>query len=99
MEEKKPIFGKDVSNVIPGELIVQLHEDAAAQVAASIPRGPSRGRRTEAPAAFGIQSLDGVLGKIKATSVTRLHPPAPPVAEAVEALEHAVSMASTFRIT
>jgi len=90
-----PIFADESSSVIPGELIVQLHEDAVARVTASIPRGPTRGLVHAGPRAFGIESLDKVLAALKVTSIVSLHPP---FHRAAMATETAVAMASTFRI-
>ena len=93
---KKPIFQDGVSNVIQGEVLLQLEEGAAAEISESIPRGPSRGARAVGPATLGFEALDKVLARLKVNEIVRLHPPAPPVSEA---LEHAVPMASTFRLT
>ncbi len=93
---KKPIFGPGTSDAIPGELIVQLEEAAAALVTTSIPRGPTRGRGLAGPSTFGVSALDQALSALKVTAITRLHPPPPVVSEA---LEHVASMASTFRIS
>jgi subtilisin family serine protease len=94
--EKKPIFGDKVSDIVPGEVILQLDETGAASVGASIPRGPTRGRREFGAGVFGISALDHVLAKLKVTSVVAIHPPAPVVSAA---MAEAVSMASTYRVS
>lgn len=94
-EPPEPIFGDDQSNIIPGELLVQLGEDVAAQVSSSIARGPSRGIVEGHSLRFGIDALDAELKKLKVTAILRLHPPAP---VASSAMAEAVPLATTFRI-
>jgi subtilisin family serine protease len=95
-ETTKPIFDSATSNIVPGEVLVQLDGNTAAQISASIPRGPSRGRALAAPSAFGVSALDRVLTQLKITSITQLHPPAP---LASVAMDQAEPMASTYRLT
>jgi subtilisin family serine protease len=95
-DTRKPIFSGAESDIVPGEVIVQLEEGAAAHVTESIPKGPSRGLRAMEATAFGIGALDAALRKIGATAVTRLHPPQPVVSAA---MTEAVAMASTFRVS
>jgi subtilisin family serine protease len=94
-QEPTPIFTSGVSNVVPGELLIQLDEGTAESVTTSIPRGPARGVAFEGPSTFGVAPLDQALAQLKVTSITRLHPPAPVVSTAREA---AVPLASTFRV-
>lgn len=89
------VFSKGVSNIIPGELLVQLRPDAASKMTASIARGPSRGRAAAGAKAFGISALDDALGDLKITEITSLHPPAPATSAA---MAEAVQMAGTYRI-
>ena len=91
---RRSIFA-DSSDIVPGELIVQLDESAAATVTESIPRGPSRVRSMGGAMRFGISALDAVLVKLKTSSVVRLHPPAPITSIA---MTEATTLASTFRI-
>jgi subtilisin family serine protease len=95
-ESTRPIFPDPASNIIPGEVLVQLDEGVAGQVTESIPKGPSRGLRATHADAFGIDGLDAALRKIGVTAITRLHPPQPVVSAA---MTEAVAMASTFRIS
>jgi hypothetical protein len=90
-----PIFSNDVSDMVPGELILQLDANAAASVTESIPRGPLRGLAV-ATTSFGVPALDQALAKLKATSVARLHPPAPIESRA---MTEAVALGDTFRVT
>lgn len=90
------IFGEGGSDMISGELIVQLDDATAASITESIPRGPMRGRAMAGTAQFGVPALDNALAKLKVTSVTRLHPPTP--VESM-AMAEATVMASTFRVT
>ncbi|TKB91731.1 MAG: hypothetical protein E8D41_09640 [Nitrospira sp.] len=90
------IFGEGGSDIIPGELIVQLDDATAASITQSIPRGPMRGRAMAGTTRFGVSALDNALATLKVTSVTRLHPPAP--VESM-AMAEATVMASTFRVT
>jgi subtilisin family serine protease len=91
----KPIL--DTSNdIVHGELVVQLHRDAAASITSSIAvRG---GGMTEGAATtFGVAAIDTALGKLKVVSLSRLHPPAPMMmSESVAAA--AVPMGDTFHI-
>jgi subtilisin family serine protease len=95
---KPPIFGEGVSDIIPGEVVIQLTEDTAARVTESISRGPRRGVADAGATAFGISELDTVLSSLKAKDLVRLHPPAPPAGDNM-ALAIAVPMASTFRLS
>lgn len=92
---KEPIFGAKVSNIIPGELIVQLHESVASNITSSIATGPIKGSSAAGALTFGIGALDNLLADIKVTSISRLHPPAP---VSSVALDVALPMASTFHI-
>jgi hypothetical protein len=94
-EAPAPIFSGSVSNVVPGELLVQLQESTAAQVSSSIARGPTRGILEAHAATFGVDPLDAELRKLRVTAITRLHPPAPVESAA---LAVAVPMAATFRV-
>jgi hypothetical protein len=91
-----PIFTETDSDIIPGEVIVQLDESAAARITESIPRGPTRGIEGPTATAFGIDRLDDAIQCLKITSITRLHPPAPVFTATAEA---AVALASTFRLS
>lgn len=91
----KPIFTNEVSNIIPGEVIVQLRPDMSAQITESIPSGPSRGHSIPGPRSFGVSDLDRVLADLKVTSVTRLTPPAPTMTASDESV---VALASTFKV-
>jgi subtilisin family serine protease len=91
----KPIFTDEISNIIPGEAIVQLHPDMSAQITEAIPTGPSRGHSIPGPRSFGVSDLDRVLADLKTTSVTRITPPAPTM---IATAESAVALASTFRV-
>lgn len=95
IEAGDTIFTTESSNIIPGEVLVQLRADAGAQITEAIPTGPSRGHSIPGPSAFGINELDAVLANLNTTSVVRLTPPAPTLSAAAEALE---ALASTFRI-
>ena len=95
IDAKEPIFGEKVSNIIPGELIVQLQQSAAASITSSIATGPIKSSSFTGALTFGINALDNLLADIKVTSITRLHPPAPVSSVAMEV---AVPMASTFHI-
>lgn len=91
----QPIFTDEISNIIPGEVIIQLRPETGAQITESIPTGPSRGHSKPGPARFGVPGLDRVLADLKVTSITRLTPPAPTMTAADESL---VALASTFKV-
>jgi subtilisin family serine protease len=91
----KPIFSDEISNIIPGEVIVQLRPDAGAQITESIPTGPSRGHSVPGPSSFGVSDLDRALAGLKVTSITRLTPPAPTMTATAESM---VALASTFKV-
>jgi len=101
-------FDQPDSDIIQGELIVQLDEGTTGAVTESIPRGPSRSVAGKSPARFGIERLDAALLKLKAQAVTRLHPPAPVVMgmaasrgaldQGSSAIVEATALASTFRV-
>ena len=90
-----PIFGTDGSDLIPGEVILQLDETASDALTESIPSGPTRGNVFAGAMAFGHRALDSALSKLKVTSITRLHPPAPVTSLA---MTEATAMASTYRV-
>src|SRR5215213_8663530 len=91
----EPIFTDEVSNIIPGEVIVQLRPDTSAQIIESIPTGPSRGHSVPGPRGFGVSDLDRVLADLAVTSVTRLTPPAPTFTATAEEV---LGLASTFKV-
>ncbi len=91
----KPIFTDKTSNIIPGEVIIQLSPDLSAGITEGIPTGPSRGHSVPGPKSFGVSNLDSVLADLKVTSVTRLTPPAPTMTALDES---AVALASTFKV-
>lgn len=93
--ERQPMFSEKNSDILPGEILLQLDEGTAASMAKSVSRGPMMSAAA-GPSSLGIPALDNALAKLKPTSITRLHPP-PPVVSA--AMTQAVSMASTFRVT
>ena len=93
-QPRAPIFGAGVSNIIPGEILVQLEEEVAARIISNIHTGPSRGAIVGA-STFGVSEIDSVLASLNVTSITRLHPPISPTTAAVEA---AAAVASTFRL-
>ena len=94
-EAPTPIFG-ETSDIVPGEVVVQLTEDAAAGITESIARGPRRGLREGGTRSFGLGDLDAVLGELDVTDIARLHPPAPITSRSREV---AGAMAATFRLT
>ena len=96
MEARPPIFGPDTSDVIPGELVVQLREDTAARITESISRGPRRAEGANSPRSFGIDEIDAVLNRLKVEGIVRVFPPAPITSRA---MEFAAPMAATFRLT
>lgn len=90
------IFTTPGSDIVPGELLVVLEDATAAAVTESIAVGPTRGLRAPAASSFGVSALDTAIKQLKVTSITRLHPPAPVVSEA---MTEAATMASTFRMS
>jgi Subtilase family/N-terminal of Subtilase family len=94
-EERRPIFGEKVSDIVPGEVLLQLDQSSAASISESISRRARPGVPGVGPSTFGISAVDSALAKLKVTAITRLHPPAPAVSPA---MEHAVPMAATFRV-
>jgi subtilisin family serine protease len=95
-EPRSPIFVPGVSDIIPGEVILQLREETASQITESIARGPRRGLRHAGATAFGLSELDSALDDLKVVDIVRLHPPAPIISGAMEL---AAPMASTFRLS
>jgi hypothetical protein len=91
LDATEPIFKDAASTVVPGEVILRLHKDLANRIQSSIPTGPSRRRLLARPTAFGIDSLDEVLGGLQVTSISRLHPPSPVV---IDSAKHAANLAS-----
>lgn len=91
----QPIFTDQVSNIVPGEVIVQLSTETSAQITEAIPTGPSRGHSVPGPRSVGVSDLDRALAELGTTSVTRLTPPAPTM---IAMDESVVALASTFKI-
>jgi hypothetical protein len=94
-EVGEPIFTEKISNIIPGEVIVQLRTDMDIHITESIPSGPSRGHSRPGPSSIGVSELDRVLAELNTTSVTRLTTPVPTMTAADESL---VALASTFKV-
>jgi len=92
----EPLFTGEESNVIAGEVVVQLSSDGSAQITESIPTGPSRGHSVPGPTAFGISELDAVLIELETTSVTRLTPPVSVFSAAMGVPE--VALSATFKV-
>jgi len=90
------------NDTVPGQVIVQLQGNATAAITESI--GGNSTAFFEAGMAatsFGVTALDQALSALKVTSISRLHPPAPPIAAdgvTAFAAEAAEVMGSTFRI-
>ncbi|MDP9177764.1 MAG: S8 family serine peptidase, partial [Gemmatimonadota bacterium] len=95
-EVKPPIFGAGVSDIIPGEVVLQLREDTAAQITESVAGGPRRGLTEFGATSFGIDGLDSILSDLKVKDIVRLHPPAPFTSGT---LELAAPLAATFRLS
>ena len=96
IETKPPIFSEGTSDIIPGELVLQLREDAAARVTESISRGPRRVEAALSPTTFGISDIDAALEDLGVREIVRVFPPAPVTSGAMEL---AAPMAATFRLT
>ena len=94
-EVRSPIFTGEGSDIVPGEVIVQLRSDMNAQISESIPTGPSRGQTFTGSRRFGLSDLDKALSDLNVTSITRLTPPVPTMTETAE---EAVALASTFKV-
>jgi serine protease len=93
---KPPIFSAPESDIIPGEVVLQLREDTAAQITESISRGPRRGAAALSPTTFGVSDIDAALDDLGVQEIVRVFPPAPVTSGAMEL---AAPMASTFRLT
>lgn len=95
----KPILTPD-NSIVPGQVIVQLHQATAGAITSNIGRSPALAATASSAKSFGVTALDKALSNLKVTSITRLHPPSPPAfAPSVGALAAiAEPMASTFRI-
>lgn len=100
-DQPHSIFTDGVSDMVPGELILQLESGTAAAMTQSIGRGTTRGTAAMGMAiggtvTFGVAALDQALSTLNVRSVIRLHPPAPMTSLA---MTEAVAMGDTFRIT
>jgi subtilisin family serine protease len=71
------LFGPDDDNVIPGEVVLALEADAAAEITVSIPSMPDRVRSTLTVTEELGGHLDNVLAELDVQSVTRVHGPSP----------------------
>ena len=92
----KPILTAK-NSVIPGQLVVLLHSDAAAGMTSSIGGRSAMANAVGAATSFGISDLDKALGKLNVTAITRLHPPAAPFMDGAMAAA-AEPMGSTFQV-
>jgi subtilisin family serine protease len=93
------IFGPDDDNVIPGEVIVALEADSAADLTTSIPNVPGRGGRAEvAVTSFGATGLDKVLAGINVQSVERIHGASPTRVVDGLAMADDFGLDGTFRV-
>ncbi len=92
----KPIL-TEKNSIVPGQVIVLLHADAAANVTSSIGGRTAMAGATDAATNFGVSDVDKALGKLNVTAITRLHPPAAPFIDgAMSAV--AEPMGSTFQV-
>jgi subtilisin family serine protease len=92
----RSIFGPEDDNVVPGEVIVALEADAAAQVAISVPNLPAR--RDAGVTDLGVDDLTGVLASLDVVSVVKIHGPSPAVVENGIATASDLGLDSTLRI-
>lgn len=92
------LFGGERSDIIPGDLIMQLDAAAASAVTQSIASGPSRGMAMVGPAGFGVTDIDRVLNRLGCRGIRRLHGPAPVMAASAGTEIQLTEMANTFRV-
>jgi subtilisin family serine protease len=93
------VFGPDDDNVVPGEVILALEADAAAELSASIPSAPVRGGQGAAEVtALGATELDDVLRDLDVRSVSRVHGPSPTRLEGGIARADDLGLEGTLRI-
>src|SRR3954454_16327834 len=92
----RSIFGPDDDNVVPGEVIVALEADAAAQVAISLPNLPAR--RDAGVTDLGMGDLAGVLASLDVVGVVKIHGPSPAPVENGVATASDLGLDSTLRI-
>jgi subtilisin family serine protease len=91
------IFGPGDDNTVPGEVLVALEPDAAAEVTASIPNMPDRGGAAGSVTAFGASELDRGLG-LDVISITRLHGATPTRVQNGIAMADDYGLDTTYRI-
>ncbi len=94
-------FGPDTDDIIPGEIVIALHSEAAAGITTSVPNLPLRGMLADARwavTALGISALDTALAKLEVTSIARVHGPTPPVATDGVAVANDFGLDTVFRI-
>lgn len=90
------IFAPEDDNVIPGEVVFALEADAASEAQVSISNIPAA-LGAEATA-VGSSAVDKVLGRLKVSSVTRVHGPAPTEVVGGMAMASDLGLDTTMRV-
>ncbi len=97
--DSNQVFTGDNDNIIPGEVLLTLTDNACADMTASVPLHPS-GPMASAANDLGVRDLDGVLADLGAYDITRLALPLSATSDTVLGLEQAPAqtLARTFRV-
>ena len=93
------IFGPDDDNVIPGEVVLALEADAAAEIEVSLASVPERAMAVaESVGRLGDSALDKVLASVDVQSVSRVHGPSPTDVVAGVAMASDLGLDTTLRV-
>jgi subtilisin family serine protease len=87
------IFGAD--NIVPGEVILALAADAAAQVTASLPSLPAA---AEAITDLGVPDVNQVLASLDVVDVSKIHGPSPTTVENGLVMANDLGLEGTLRV-
>ena len=89
------VFEPGTDNIVPGEVILALEADAAAQVTASVPSLPAA---AEAVTDLGDSDVNQVLTGLNVVDVSKIHGPSPTTVENGLVMASDLGLEGTFRI-
>lgn len=89
------VFGPGADNIVPGEVILALAADAAAQVTASVPSLPAA---AAAVTDLGVSDVNQVLAGLNVIDVSKIHGPSPTTVENGLVMASDLGLEGTLRI-
>ncbi|MDX3523375.1 peptidase S8 [Streptomyces scabiei] len=91
------VFAPDQDPQVPGEVLVKMTPDAAAQVSMPVPTGRAAGALA-AVTSVGVDPLDRAFRDIGVRSVTRLHPPPLATRAGILSVAEQTDLSASYRV-